>query len=264
MRYLFVFVALIALQPAARADEADDLLARKMASLVQDFRQPQAARVEAARTLSKLGARATVAVPDLVAVLDRLRGTEQESLQEAVIDALGQMGSAARVALPSLAKSTKRTIDIDLAVKSTTDAILNASDSQNTDALTQQLTSRDASLRLRAAKALGDLGPAARTAIPGLTVVLADPDADARRAAVRAIRLIQPNVAPSEALVRAIAEDLRSPDANLRLLAARTLGTLGSAAALAAQDLIPLRTDPDPDVRRAANAAFARVNAPSP
>lgn len=264
MRGVFVFAVLVAVPPAARADEADEALARKMGGLVRDFRQPLAARVEAARTLAKLGARAAVAVPDLVAVLDRLRGTEQEPLQEAIVEALGQMGSAARAALPTLAKSTQRTIDIDLAIKSSTDLILSASDSQDISALTQQLQSRDASLRMRAAKALGDIGPAARAAVPGLVAVLTDPDGDARRAAVAALRFVQPNVPPSEALVRAIATDLRDPDANIRLLAARSLGRLGPAAAIAAPDLAALRNDPDPDVRRAAGQAFALVTAPGP
>lgn len=262
MRWGIVLALLAVAPPAARADEADDTLARKMATVARDFRQPTATRVEAVRTLSKLGARAAVAVPDLVAILDRLRGTEQEPLQEAVVEALGQMGSAAKVALPSLAKATRRTIDLDLAIKHTTDLILNASDAQDVDALTQQLQSRDASLRVRAAKALGDLGPAARAAVPGLTVVLADTDGDARRAAITAIRLIQPNEKPSDVLIRALATDLRDPDANVRLVAVRTLGRFGSAAVGAAADLLPLRTDPDPDVRRAANEAFARVMAP--
>lgn len=264
MRWAIAVAVLVAAVPAARADETDDALARKMSGIVKDFRQPLAARVEATRTLAKLGARASAAVPDLVAVLDRLRGTEQEPLQEAVVEALGQMGSAARVALPSLAKSTRRTIDIDLAIKSTTDQILNASDAQNIDILAQQLQSRDPSLRLRAAKALGDLGPAARAAVPALAAVLADPDGDARRAAVAAIRQIQPNERPTEALVRAVAADLRDPDSNLRLLAARTLGRFGPAAAVAAPDLLALRADPDPDVRRAAGLALNLVSAPAP
>ncbi|MFM8273946.1 MAG: HEAT repeat domain-containing protein [Gemmata sp.] len=263
MRWVFV-LALVGAAPAARADEADDLLARKMANLVQDFRLPQATRVEAARTLAKLGSRASVAVPDLVAVLGRLRGAEQEPLQEALVEALGQMGSAARVALPTLAQSTRRTIDLDLAIRDTTNAILNASDSQNVDVLAQQLSNRDVSLRVRAAKALGDIGPAARAAVPALTVALDTPDSDARRATIGAIRLIQPNVVPSEALVRAIAADLRDPDPNLRFSAAKTLSRIGPAAAAAAPDLIPLRTDPDPDVRRAASEAYARVTAPQP
>jgi HEAT repeat protein len=263
MRYGIVLAVLLIASPAVRADETDEALARKMGGLVRDFRQPTATRVEAVRTLAKLGARGAVAVPDLVAVLDRLRGSEQEMLQEAIVEALGQMGPAAKVALPTLAKSTKRTIDIDLAIKSSTNLILSASDSQDVDALTQQLLSRDASLRLRAAKALGDLGAAARSAVPGLVAALADTDGDARRAAITALRLIQPNAKPSEALVRAVALDLRDPDANVRLLAARTLGQFGTAA-IAAPDLDAARADPDPDVRRAVATAFARISAPGP
>lgn len=264
MRWGIALAVFLAAGPAARADEPDEKLARQLAGLVRDFRQPTAARTEAARTLAKLGTRAAVVAPDLVAVLDRLRGTEQEPLQEAIVEALGQMGSAAKVALPTLAKSTKRTIDLDLAIRNSTDLILNASDSQDIDALIQQLQSRDASRRLRAAKALGDLGPAAQAAVPGLVAALADTDGDARRAAITALRLIQPNAAPSEALVKAIATDLRAPDANVRLVAARLLGRLGAAAALAAPDLLALRGDPDPDVRRAAGQAFALVSAPAP
>ena len=90
---LTLAVAVAALAPAAgRADEADDILARRMSAMVRDFRLPMGARVEAARTLEKLGPRASAAVPHLVAVLDRHRGAEQEPHQQAVIEALGVMG----------------------------------------------------------------------------------------------------------------------------------------------------------------------------
>lgn len=261
--WLWLAVVLpLGISPPLRADEADDLLAQRMAAIVRDFRQPLATRVEAARTLEKLGPRGAVAVNDLIAVLDRLRGTEQEPLQEAIVEALGRMGSKAKAALPALARAVHRTADLDLAIKNSTAAILAASDSQDIDALTFQLTSRDASLRLRAAKALGDLGAVARTAVPGLTQVLKDPDADVRRAAIAALRAIEPNAAPSEALIRAIAEDLRDPDPNRRLAAVRTLGQIGPPAAIVAPALEALRADPDADVRRAAIAAFARVLAP--
>lgn len=264
MRWLLVPVIVLATVVPARADEADDMMARRMVAVVKDFRQPLSARVEAARTLAKLGPRASAATTDLIAVLERLRGAEQESLQEAVIDALGQIGAAAKGALPSLAKATARTVDIDQAIKRSTELILNASDSQDIDLLVQQLQSRDASLRLRAAKALGDLGPAARLAVPGLVVLLTDTDGDARRGAIAALRLIQPNAKPTEAFIRAIAVDLRDPDPTFRLLAARALGRIGSPAAIVAPDLDAARADPDPDVRRAVAEAAARVSAPSP
>ncbi|MCS6864639.1 MAG: HEAT repeat domain-containing protein [Gemmataceae bacterium] len=262
--FLGAGVLLLGISPPLQADEADDQLAQRMAAIVRDFRQPLATRVEAVRTLEKLGPRAAVAVNDLVTVLNRLRGSEQEPLQEAIVEALGRMGTKAKVALPALARAVHRTADLDLAIHNSTAAILAASDSQDIEALTFQLTSRDASLRLRAAKALGDLGAVARTAIPALTQVLKDTDHDVRRAAIAAIRAIEPNAVPSEALIRAIAEDLRDPDPNRRLIAARTLGQIGPAAAIVAPALEALRADPDADVRRAAAAAFARVTAPPP
>jgi HEAT repeat protein len=264
MRWAVVIVTAAVAGGAARAQDADPATVRRLGAMVRDFREATTARAEAARTLGKLGARASAAVPDLVAVLDRLRGTEQETLQEAIVDALGQIGSAAKPALPSLARATRRTLDLDFAIRNATDQILAASDAQDIDALAQQLQSRDPSLRLRATKALADLGPAARATVPALMVALQDLDGDVRRGAITAIRLIQPNVPPPEALVRAVAADLASPDPTLRLLAARTLGRMGPPASLVAGELALLRADPDGDVRRAAAAAFARVTAAGP
>ncbi|QJW94373.1 HEAT repeat domain-containing protein [Frigoriglobus tundricola] len=264
MRYVLVLAGALGLGPAARADEVDDAMARRLSGLVRDFRLPTAARVEAARTLYKLGARASAAVPDLVAVLARLRGNEQEPLQEAIVEALGQIGAASKVALPTLAQSTHRTLDVDQAVKVATDLILNASDSQEIGVLGQQLSSRDASIRLRAAKALADLGPTARAALPALNAALADPDGDVRRTVIGALRRIDPNGRPSDDLVRAIATDLVDPDPGIRLLAARALARLGPFAAVAAQDLALVRSDPDPDVRRAVTEALFRVSLPPP
>src|SRR5579883_219844 len=266
MRHTLLLTLVIPLIAAAtaHADESDEALARRLSGVVRDFRQPLAARVEAARTIGKLGARAAVAVPDLVVVLDRLRGSEQAPLQEAIIEYLGQIGAAARTALPSLAKATARTADIDLAIRQSTELILLGSDSENIDLLTQQLVSRDPSTRLRAAKALGDLGPAAKNAIPALMTILGDPDGDVRRATIAAIRIIQPTEKPPEEVIRAIARDMRDPDPNVRLVAVRTLGRIGLPAAVIAPELSFLRGDPDPDVRRAAAEAYGRILPPSP
>ncbi len=264
MRPLLVLAALLVPAGAARADESDDELAGRLAAVVRDFRVATAARAEAARTLGKLGPRAAVAVPDLIAVFDRLRGTEQTPLQEAVVVALGQIGGPARAALTSLPRGLGRTVDIDLAIRRSTELILAAPDTLNVDLLVQQLLSRDPSTRLKAIKGLADLGPAARGAGPALVVAMADPDPDVRRGAVAAFRLALPNVKPPDALIKAVASDLTNPDPNVRLVAARTLGRIGPAAAAAARDLDALRGDPDPDVRRAAIEALARVSVPPP
>jgi HEAT repeat protein len=264
MRCALVLVVVLGGVAAGHADEPDDLLARKLGAMVRDVRLTTAARAEAARTLGKLGPRAAVAVPDMIAVFDRLRGTEQEPLQEALVESLGQIGGPARLALLSLPKGLGRTADIDLAIKRATELILAAPDTLDIDLLVQQLQSRDAGTRLRAVKELGERGQAARGAVPGLLLSIADPDGDVRRGAIVALRRIQPDARPTEALIRAIAIDLRNPDANLRLLAVRALGRIGPPAGPAAPEIEALRADPDPDIRRAAVEALTRITAPPP
>jgi hypothetical protein len=256
----FAVLVVFVVAAAGRADEADDKLAKQLTTVVRDPRLTTAQRVEAARTLGRLENRAAAAVPDLILQLDRLRGAEQEPLQEAVIAALGRIGSPAREGLPAMARAKGRSVDIDLAIRQATDQILAASDSQDVLALTKQLLSSDSSVRLRAVKALGNLGPAARFAVPDLTTTLADRDPDIRRASVAALRAINPEAAASESVVRSIALDLRDADPAARLLAVRALARFGRRAAIVIDDLQPLLTDPDPDVRRAVADAISRVS----
>ena len=162
MKRLLAVAAVLLAAPAARADETDDLLARQLAAVVRDPRLPTAQRIEAARVLGKLGLLAGAAVPDLTQQLNRLRDGEHERLQETIVDALGRIGSPARSSLPAMARTAGRTIDVDLAIKRATDQILASTDSQDVGALTKQLGSRDPSIRLRAVRALRDLGAAAR------------------------------------------------------------------------------------------------------
>lgn len=264
MKRLLVLPAVLLLAPAAaRADEQDDLLARQLAAVVRDPRLRQAQRIEAARTLGRIGYQAGAAVPDLMQQLAILRGPEHELLQEAVIDALGRIGSPARQALPAMARAAGRSVDIDLSIKRAKEQILAASDSQDVGALTKQLQSRDASVRLRAVRALRDLGAAARFALPDLQAALNDPDPEVRRAAVNAVQSVQPaDAPPSELVVRSIALDLTSPDAGIRLLAIRTLGRYGRRAGIVAESVQGLLADPDPDVRRAAAEALTRITPP--
>lgn len=261
VRGLAIVVLMCGIAGSSPADESDDALARRLIRVVRDPRLKLGARIEAARTIGKLGPKAAAAAPELAAELARLRGAELEPLQEAVIDALGQLGSPARDALPTIARAAGRTIDIDQAIKRATDTILAASDSQDITSLTRQLASLDPSVRLRGVKALGLLGPAAKFAIPDLITVLGDSDPDVRRAAVVALNLIQPNARPTVQVARSIALDLNDPDAAVRLLAVRSLGRLGGAALPAVDAIEPLLNDPDPDVRKAAAAALAQIGA---
>lgn len=245
--------------PLARADEADDLLARQLVAVVRDTRLTERPRAEAARALARMGPRAGAAVPQLIQQLERLRGGEFEFLQEAVIDALAVMGPASRPAVPVLARTSDRTIDLDIAARKATAAILSAGDDRDIAGLIDQLGSTDASLRLRAAKALGGYRAAAANALPFLNLALADADGDVRRAAVAALRLIQPDGKPTKELIAALVLDLRDPDDAFRLQAVRALGRYGPAAAAAATAVEATLADPDKDVRKAAADALARI-----
>lgn len=262
MKRFLVLAVLLIPTVAARGDESDDILAKQLSKVVRDPRQSIWSRAEAARMIGKLGARGGAAVPDLMTVLDRLRGTELETLQESIVDALGQVGSPSRLAMGTLAKTAGRSIDLDLAVKRSSELILASSDAQDVDALIRLLRSRDSSQRLRAVKALGNIGPAARYAVPNLLEALSDTDGDVRRSAISSIRLIVPDAKPTEAIVRALAADLTDPDSGIRLLAVRALGRTGQAAAGAAAAIDNLRNDPDPDVRKAAVEALSRILGP--
>jgi HEAT repeat protein len=259
MRIILVFALPVLLPLSAPADEGDDELARKLAAVVRDPKQQVSARVEAARMIGLMGPRAPAAVPDLIRVLERLQGAELEPVQEAIISALGQIGAPAKQALPTMARAAARSVDIEQAARRSTALILAASDSQDVDALMRQLQDRDSSFRLRAVKALGNLGPAAKIAVPNLLTALQDTDADVRRAAVNALRMIVPDAPPSTAIVKAIAVDLQDPDPLVRAATARALGRMGRAAISAAIQLEMLLSDPDPDVRKAASDALSRI-----
>jgi HEAT repeat protein len=255
---------LLLLAAPLRADESDDTLARQLVAVVRDPRVPTNQRVEAAKSLSTMGVKATVAAEELQRQLTLLKKAEQEALQEAVVEALGAIGPAARAAVPTLAKATGRTIDIDLAVKAATKQLLTDAASRNVADLARQLKSRDEGTRLRAAKTLGGLETAAAAAVPDLTAALGDSDADVRRAAIAALRRIQPTAKPTKELVNAIAVDLKDADEVVRLATVKALGKLGRDAADAGPLLQPLLADPDRDVRRAAGEAIARISGGGP
>ena len=262
MRTVLALTIVIGTAVVSRADEGDDLLARQLAAVVRDPRLRMQQRMEAARTLGKFGQRAGAAVPELIAQLNRLRGQELEPLQVSIVDALGRIGSPAKTALPAIAKTSGRSVDIDLAIKRAIDSVLASSDSQDVAALTKQLQSKDSSVRLRAVKALGNLGPAARFAITDLLVNLNDKDPDVRRAAIASLAAIQPEAAPAEQIIRSIALDLKDPDPGVRLLALRSISRYGRRGAIVAEDIQALLTDNDTDVRKAATQTLARIMPP--
>ena len=259
---LFLVLALVSVPASAFAEEQDDLLARQLAAVVRDPRFLMPQRVEAAHSLSKLGPKATAALPELIAQVNRLKNRELEPLQEAVIEAIGSIGSPGRAALPALARASGRSIDIDMAIKQTTRDVLAAPDNQDLNLLVRQTQSADASVRLRAVKAISLLGRAGAYAKPALLGLLKDPDGDVRRATLSALRVVDPDGKASDDLVQALQLDLRDENAEVRLQAVRALGRLGVGAAKATAAIEALLADPDKDVRKAALETMQRILVP--
>lgn len=262
MKYLVALTVIGFLTGATRADEPDDQLARQLASLVRDPRRTNEVRVDAARSLAQLGPKGAVVLDELTKQLALVRGAEQESLQEAVIEAIGAMGPAAKSALPALSRAAGRSTDLDLALKGAKSRLLEDAATADVQALVRQLESKVDGKRLAAAKELGKLGSRAADALTPLTKSLADSDNDVRRASAAAIRLIAPTAKPSKELIQAYVVDLADADDTVRLVAVRTLGKFGPAAVEATAAIQKILSDTDRDVRKAAADALAKLAGP--
>lgn len=95
--------------------------------------------------------------------------------------------------------------------------------------------------------------------VPGLAEALGDEDARLRRSAADALEMLGPLAQPA---LPALSRALYDSDRFTRWSAVRTLGRLGPLAAdLATPGLTRLLQDPDAEVRRAAAAALAHMNA---
>lgn len=126
-------------------------------------------------------------------------------------------------------------------------------------ALLTGLRSKDDGERLKAAKELGKLGAAAKSALPALeNVAASDPDPDVRRVAARAFEEIRQ--ADGATLVPALVAKLKDPDVAVRFKAVKDLAALGPAAKSALPALAEVaRTDADEDVRRVAGSAREKI-----
>lgn len=237
----------------------DQNLVKQLVKIMDDPSQPLNARVEAALLIGKLGDTAKEAIPSMISVLKRLRGSELEPLQVAIIDSLAHMGYSARIALPALSIASGRSSNIDLAIKKTTNAILNALDERDVTSLVMQLGSNDPSQRLRAVDALRRLGESAKQALPELLTLLEDADYTVRNAAVEASLAILGNQKVPDVIIRTIAKDLNEADPAIKLLALYRLGKLGTVSAIVADEINKLRNDNDINVRRVAQEVLDKI-----
>ena len=224
---------------------------RAVSALVGALRDPDGeVRAAAAWALDAGGAEAAAAAPRLA---DALRD-EEEAVRAAAARALGALGPGVRAkAGPALFDA----LDDDRAGVRHAAAQALARLELEGDAvprLVGALGNADRYVRAFAAWSLGNLGEAAREAVPALVRAL---DADDTATAVSAA-LARIGPAAAEA-VPALAADLGGPDAGRRWRAARTLGRIGPPAHAAVPALRQALRDPNEAVRAHAARALGRI-----
>jgi HEAT repeat protein len=149
---------------------------------------------EAAVTLGAVGPAADSAVEPLL----RLLGDETPAeVRYTAAFALGRIGPAAKAALPRLVELAKSSDEILATVAVWSAMKIEPADSALFDTaiplLRRALRGEREIARLEAAVALGDIGPAAKSAIPLLELVSEDdPNRDVREAAAHALTKIRP------------------------------------------------------------------------
>jgi HEAT repeat protein len=113
------------------------------------------------------------------------------------------------------------------------------------------LKSEKVAERAAAARILGELGPAAKEAVPDLQAALGDADKDVRHAAARSLGDIGKASKPA---VKALAKTLKDPDASVRQASAYALGRIGDPSAKPYLDAA--KKDTNEGVKRAAKDAL--------
>jgi HEAT repeat protein len=263
MSRILVLGTLLLLSRAAGAAE-EDPQAQLVSELVEVLRNRSGtqllwSRIQAAQTLGKLGQGARSAVPALAEFLDDPRRNDPLMIDEAVVRTLGRIGRPARTAIPAMVRVSGKDFDLERLVQESINGILLGGDGGDVVALMRSLHDRDDGTRLRAAKALGDLGPAGKTAVPALIEALHDADPDVRHQALQSLRRLAPATKPTEAEVAIHVQDLRDADPAVRLHAVKSLARMGQALPAALPALLDATKDGDPDVRRLANDLINQV-----
>jgi len=223
--FLLAAAAFLITCGACRADDKDDKL---VSDLVAQFRNPKNSlevRSTAIRALGALGWPGRTAIPDLIKFLED--PDERRAARETVgpyyqaIEALGRLGPVAREAVPALVKAKGVATPYDQAIDSALENILIPQPGTLLNYL-GLLRDNDPSARLMAAKALRTYPAEASQVLPYLRMAAdKDPDPDVKRVAAETVTAVtQREVARLEQL-------LKDRDENVRMLAAKALGTWG-------------------------------------
>jgi HEAT repeat protein len=118
------------------------------------------------------------------------------------------------------------------------------------------LRSPDEETRFWAAKALGEIGPEAKSALPALFAALDDSSPKVRQAAIDTLVLIDPQ---GDDVLGSLYRPLDDAHSGVRRCAVQAIGRLGPAAARAVPLLKSMLLDPVADVRRATAVTLGEI-----
>jgi HEAT repeat protein len=260
---LIALAALVVGCAAGRAADTDDKVVNDLIAEFKDTKNTPEVRSAAIRVLGAMGWPGKAAVPDLIKLLNN--ADERKAAREALgpyyqaIEALGRIGPPAREAVPSLVKAAGLAAPYDHAIHAALENILIAPHG-SLEALLNSLHDNDPSVRLMAAKALRNYPAEAHLVLPHLREATRDPDADVKRVAEESVTQV------TKQEVERLTQLLKDSDANVRMLAARALGRMGSSASSAVLALSKAANDDkeDADVRCVAKNALEKITkAPS-
>jgi len=224
-----------------------------VSALRPGLRDPrQSVRWRTIEALGKIGGEAEATVPALVSALE----SPDAYVRAGAVCALRDLGPQARAALPALAAATH---DESFGVRAVAVQALvsvGGGDTGSVTALTEAMRgSTDGDYRWKAARALGQIGPAAVAAAPALVQALSDDNGHVRREAAIALG----KIGPAAAAVAAgpLARALEDSDPTIRTVAARALGRIRAASAAPA--LARHLEDDDEAVRQAARSSLEAI-----
>ncbi len=201
--------------------------------------------------LGKIGPDAKAAVPELA------KNLKTKEVQSLVIEALGNIGPQAKSAVPDLADLLK---EADKEVKPSilsTLARMGPDAKPAVAAIGSCLSTDDKETSLQGLAALAALGPDAKDAVGDIIALFLDedlrPDNKLRLQAVRTLAKI------GKPAVSKLIQNLSSPNRYMKVGVLEALGEIGSDAKEAIKPIQRLTSNPDPEIRRAAARAAAKI-----
>ncbi len=226
--------------------------------VIKDRKEPQSVRLLAIEAIGEMGSNAKAAVPCLVSVLR----DSPLAIRLKAIAALTEIGADAKAAVPELRSALT---DKD-AADDVRQAVVKALGSIGSNAkaavpdLINALNDPSEAVRIQTINALPNLGAEAKAAIPELVPTLSDSSSEVRLATIGALARFGQDAKPT---VKALAQLLADPDRQIRLSTTMTLSRLGADASDAVPALTRALGNSDRNTRSLAAKALGSIGEPA-